>query len=47
MDLYLFSELMTKLNKKIVNLTHRDQGICSDKADVSHRYDNARLVQFT
>jgi SAM-dependent methyltransferase len=41
-----FEALFAKLDPQIVDLTFEDVRIYSDKADLSHRYDIARLVQF-
>jgi hypothetical protein len=41
-----FEALFATLDTKITNLTFDDVRIYSDKADLSHRYDMARLVQF-
>ena len=42
-----FEALFAKLDPQIVDLTFEDVRIYSDKADLSHRCDIARLVQFT
>ncbi len=41
-----FEALFAKLDTEISNLTSEDVRIYSDKADLSHRYDTARIVQF-
>ncbi|AGI65902.1 hypothetical protein OAN307_c01310 [Octadecabacter antarcticus 307] len=41
-----FEAILGGLDTEIVDLTCHDVRIYSDKADLSHRYDIARLVQF-
>lgn len=41
-----FEALLVRLDTKIMDLTFQDMRIYSDKADLSHRYDISRLVQF-
>lgn len=41
-----FEALFTTLEPKISDLRHEDVRIYSDKADLSHRYDIARIVSF-
>ena len=42
-----FEAIFAGLGSKITNLTFEDTRIYTDKADLSHRYDMARIVQFT
>lgn len=41
-----FEALFAELDTKISDLKYEDVRIYSDKADLSHRYDMARIVQF-
>ena len=41
-----FEVLFAKIDPQIVDLTFEDVRTHSDKADLSHRHDIARLVQF-